>query len=307
MSQYSIIRYLPLAVLRSMAKMVAWVIQRQTQLKINQTIQTNLKLVYPHLSAQQRSDLNQKIIQNQALSTVESAKSWAMPTAWSIAQIRQVHGFEHLQQALNNPNGTLLIVPHLGTWEMMNAWVAQYTSLTIMYKPVENQALNEFILAGRQRLNATLVPTDASGVKAILKALKQGGCTVILPDHVPDISGGEIVPFFGIPTISSTLASKLASKTRCSVVGLSCIRRENHDGFDIYCDILDDENLYQRDNVQATMALNQAMQQMIERFSEHYMWNYKRFKHVPNIDNIYALTDDELQQLVAEYSSINQS
>lgn len=307
MNKYSIIRYLPLAILRTIAKMVAFIINHQSNLKINRTIHTNLQLAYPHLSASQRQQLQQQTIIYQALSTVESAKSWAMPPAWSMAQIKQVHGFEHLQYALQNPNGTLLIVPHLGTWEMMNAWVAQHTALTIMYKPVEDVDLNQFILAGRQRLNATLVPTDATGVKAILKALKQGGCTVILPDHVPDISSGVVVPFFGIPTISSTLASKLASKTRCSLVGLSCIRRENHDGFDLYCDILDDERIYHADNTVATQALNQAMQQMINRFPAHYMWNYKRFKHVPNIDNIYALTDDELQQLVAEYSSINQS
>lgn len=302
MSKYAIIRYLPLSLLRCLANVVAWGISLHATLKINRTIETNLQLAYPHLNAQQRQQLQKSTLYHQALSTVESAKSWAMPPAWSIAQIKQVYGEEHLQQALKNPNGILLIVPHLGTWEMMNAWVAQYTDLTIMYKPVTNPDLNAFILQGRQRLNATLVPTDATGVKAIFKSLKQGGCTVVLPDHVPDVSGGVIVPFYGIPTISSTLASKLASKTQCSLIGLTCIRREQQDGFEIYCDRLDDENLYNTNSEIATTALNHAIAQMINRFPQHYMWNYKRFKHVPNINDIYALTTEQLHQLQQQYT-----
>ncbi|WP_223235209.1 ComEC/Rec2 family competence protein, partial [Acinetobacter baumannii] len=34
--------------------------------------------------------------------------------------------------------GVVLIVPHFGTWEVMNAWCAQFTSMTILYKPVKN-------------------------------------------------------------------------------------------------------------------------------------------------------------------------
>jgi KDO2-lipid IV(A) lauroyltransferase len=88
----------------------------------------------------------------------------------------------------------LAIVPHLGTWEIMNAWLNQFGAPTIMYKPVKGQQANQFVLQGRQRLNATLVPTDATGVKAIFKTLA-GGFSIILPDHVPDPSGGEVVPF----------------------------------------------------------------------------------------------------------------
>ena len=139
-----------------------------------------------------------------------------------------------------------------------------------MYKPVKGDIINDFVLQGRSRLNATLVPTDGSGVKAIFKTLKQGGFSIILPDHVPDPSGGVVVPFFGIETLTSTLASKLASKTKCALVGLSCIRRDDGRGFDIYCYKLDDPALYDRDAKTAAHALNLAMQHMIEDKCSHY-------------------------------------
>ena len=121
----------------------------------------------------------------------------------------------------------------------------------------------------------------------IFKTLKQGGFSIVLPDHVPDPSGGVVVPFFGVETLTSTLASKLASKTKCALVGLSCIRRTDGRGFDIYCYQLDDSALYDRDTKKATHALNQAMEHMIKDHCSHYMWGYRRFKRIPNLGNPY--------------------
>lgn len=300
---YPLVRYIPLSFLRVIAVIFTWIALIFSSLRVHRIIKINLQLAYPHLTDEQRNRLHRKVVKNQLLSGVESLKSWAMPAQWSMQQIRDVHHFEILEQALENPNGVLFIVPHLGTWEMMNAWVAQHKHLTIMYKPIKNKKLNEFILAGRQQLNATLVPTDTQGVKAIFKALKEGGATVILPDHVPQVAGGTVVPFFNIPTLSNTLVTKLASKTKCSIVGLSCIRREDGVGFDIYCEAWDNPDLYSNDAEIATKALNQGLEKMINRFPSHYMWNYKRFKFVPNIDNIYVLGKYKLEQITLKYHS----
>lgn len=298
MNPFNIFKYIPLSVLRSCARFVAWIMLSMPKLSIHNSVKRNLLLAYPNLNDDERNQLHKKIITNQCLSSVESVKSWAMPPNWSIEQIHSVHNQQILMAGLNNPNGMLAIVPHLGTWEIMNPWLNQYGSPTIMYKPVKGKISNEFVLQGRQRLNATLVPTDATGVKAIFKTLKEGGFSIILPDHVPDPSGGVVVPFFGINTMSSTLAPKLASKTNCALVGLACIRRD--DGkFDIFCYDLNDKNLYNKDMNIATLALNNAMEKMILPLSEHYMWAYRRFKHVPNIANIYKLEHHKVVELTS--------
>ncbi len=297
MNPFNLFRFVPLFLLRWLATFVSWVMILMPKLSIHNSVRRNIQLAYPTLNQQQQQQLHKQIIKNQCLTSVESVKSWAMPPAWNIGQIKQVHNQQVLLDALNNPNGMLAIVPHLGTWEIMNAWLNQYGSPTIMYKPVKGKLSNEFVLQGRERLNSTLVPTDASGVKAIFKTLKQGGFSIILPDHVPEPSGGVVVPFFGIPTMSSTLAPKLASKTKCALVGLACLRRADGQGFDIHCYPLDDEALYSRDMTIATTALNQAMQTMIEPISEHYMWGYRRFKHVPNIGNVYKVKFEKLKKI----------
>ena len=301
MNPYHIFKFVPLSVLQMLARFVAWIILRMPSASIMRTVKINMALIAPTLSDLQKQALTKEIIYHQCLTSIESIKSWAMPPDWSIAQIRDVHNKDILLDGLASPNGMLAIVPHLGTWEMMNAWLNQFGSPTIMYKPVKSMMTNDFILQGRARLHATLVPTDGSGVKAIFKTLKQGGFSIVLPDHVPDPSGGVVVPFFGIETLTSTLASKLASKTKCALVGLSCIRRDDGRGFDIYCYKLDDPALYDRNAETAAYALNLAMQRMIEDNYSHYMWGYRRFKLIPTINNPYSVDDADLAALIRTY------
>jgi KDO2-lipid IV(A) lauroyltransferase len=298
MNPYYIFKFVPLSVLQMLARFVARVILRLPNASIMRTVSINMALIAPSLSERQKQALTKDIIYHQCLTSIESIKSWAMPPEWSIAQIRDVYNKELLLEGLANPNGMLAIVPHLGTWEMMNAWLNQFGSPTIMYKPVKGDITNDFVLQGRSRLNATLVPTDGSGVKAVFKTLKQGGFSIVLPDHVPDPSGGVVVPFFGIETLTSTLASKLASKTKCALVGLSCIRRDDGQGFDIYCYKLDDPMLYDRNTETAAHALNIAMQHMIEAHYSHYMWGYRRFKQIPLLDNPYRADEKALADFI---------
>lgn len=287
MQPLQIFRYIPLRFLQATARLCAWWINQNPQKGMLRKILINLNLAYPHLSEQQKMVLAKKSTIKQCLSYSESLKCWAMPPKWSVQQIHTVYGLEKLKTALANPRGALIITPHLGTWEMMNAWVHQYGTPTIMYKPIKEQIINNFVLQSRQSLGGSLVPTNAIGVKALFKTLKQGGFSVILPDHVPHPSGGVIVPFFGIETLTSTLASKMAQKTKCKLIGLSCFRREDGKGFDVYCDELDAPELYDADIDIATTALNQEIEKMVNRSPEDYMWGYKRFRHIPNIGHPY--------------------
>lgn len=290
MQIFRLFRYIPLSLFRTFARTIAWFINQKPETGMLWKTRINLKLAYPQLEDKGREILARQSVTKQCMAYAESIKCWAMPPVWNVQQIKTVQGLEILINALNNPKGTLIITPHLGTWEMMNAWLHQYGTPTIMYKPLKNKEMNDFVLQARQRLNATLVPTDASGVKALFKTLKQGGFSVILPDHVPQPSGGMVVPFFGIKCLTSTLASKMAQKTHCNLVGLSCFRREDGEGFNVYCDELNNPLLYDTNIEVATTALNQAIEQMINRSPADYMWGYKRFKGVPDRKNVYAKT-----------------
>lgn len=302
---------LPLPMLQRIARLVARILNAQD---ISQTTKgtrwiarVNGYIAYPDLTKAERDAFEKDTVENQCLSYIEFLKSWGNSPAYSINQIRDIHNQHLLTEALDNPNGMIAIVPHIGTWEMMNAWLNQFGSPTIMYKPVKDKAVNAFVLSGRQRLNANLVPTDASGIKAIFKSLKQGGFTIILPDHKPESeASGVYAPFFGVDTLSATIVGKLASKTQCALVGLSCIRRDDsagsNDGFDVHCYAFDDPDLWSKDALIATTALNKAMERMINAHPTHYHWSYKRYRdsELPNSETNHPYEWSE-QKLIENF------
>ncbi len=290
---------LPLGVLQQFARMLAalfWLFPEQGMLKI---IRRNLIIVYPELPEAKLRGLSKQALRNQLLSFIEFVYGWGNPPSDCLARAGQITGEDLLIQALADPRGCVGIVPHYGSWELMNAWLNQYTTPMVMYKPSNNLELDQFVLRARSRLNQTMVPTDDRGVRMIFRALKTGGFTIILPDHTPKDSGGVDADFLGLPTLTTTLASKLIQKTGCRVLMLSCVRDASGQKFDYMIDAVDDA-VHSKDLVTSVTAINQAVATLIQRAPEHYHWAYKRFKAVKGLEDIYQVDEAEVRARVAK-------
>jgi KDO2-lipid IV(A) lauroyltransferase len=287
----------PIQISRLIARSLAGLVNLLKISKTSQTIRLNLEIALPELNAAQRETITRQAIRNELTSYFEFFSIWGSENQKNISRIHSITGEQYLHDALAEQKGVVLIVPHFGTWEVMNAWVAQFTQMTILYKPVKNPAADNFVRSARSREQANLVPTDESGVRQIFKALKQGGTTVILPDHTPNV-GGELVPMFGLPLESSNLSAKLIQKTKAKALFLYAIRNEQH-GFDMYIEPMSDE-VYQGTADDGTLVIHHAIEKLIQRFPEHYHWSYKRFKANPELRNLYNLPHDQAMQLITK-------
>lgn len=274
---------LPLNALRRIADVLAFLLYYSNS-SFKRISQANIGLVYPQKNAAEQKNLLKKNVKSQCYTYVESMKSWAHPPAYTLSLINQIEGEAVFKAALDSKKGVIVVLTHFGCWEFLNVWINQFTNPTIMYKPNKNAGVNRFILESREKFKATLVPTNESGVKAIFKHLKQGGLTVILPDHLPKPSGGIQAKFFDQDVLCTTLVSKLAQKTQCKVLGLSCIRTDN--GFKIICQDMHDDIL-SPDLERSVNQLNADMQQMINQAPEQYIWSYKRFRRMASHPNLY--------------------
>ena len=284
----------PLQFSRFIARGLAGLVNLLKVSQTSKTIRLNLQIALPELSHEERERITQQAIRNELTSYFEFFSIWGSDNQKNVARIEQVIGDHYLKDAIASQQGVVLIVPHFGTWEIMNAYVSQFTQMTIMYKPVKNAAANQFVRAARSREQANLVPTDESGVRQIFKALKQGGTTVILPDHTPN-QGGELIPFFGIPLASSNLSAKLIQKTKAKTFMMYAKRNDNG-LFDMHIEPID-EAIYTSSANDATLIIHHALENLIRRYPEHYHWSYKRFKANPALKGLYnAPTEQAIER-----------
>ena len=140
------------------------------------------------------------------------------PNARTAARIKSIGNQSLYESKLNSGKGVLLLVPHLGNWEVVGLWCAAHREMTALYQPPKQALLEPMIKRARERMGNKLHPTDTRGVRAIFKALKGDGITAILPDQEPEPEGGEFAPFYGVEALTMTLIHGLVSRTGCEVL-----------------------------------------------------------------------------------------
>lgn len=299
-SNYRLIKLLsrqPIQLGRFLARMVAGLVNTFQLSKLSKIISLNIQIAFPDMDQQQRQQLTKQAIRNELTSYFEFLSIWGASNQKNIQRIQKIHGEHYFHDALIEKKGLVLVIPHFGTWEVMNSWLSQYTQMTILYKPVKNPDADQFVRDARSREQAHLVPTDESGVRQIFKALKQGGTTAILPDHTPD-HGGDMVDYFGIPLASSSLSAKLIQKTKAKAL-LIYTMRNDQDGFDMYIEPINPQ-IYEGPAENGTRIIHQSLEQLIQRYPEHYHWSYKRFRANPALKKIYDIDETEALAQVAK-------
>jgi Kdo2-lipid IVA lauroyltransferase/acyltransferase len=221
----------------------------------------------------------------------EAPRLWGRPAAQPLGtSVRWEHA-EALDQAVSEGRGVMLLTAHLGCFEMVAQAYAERHGLqhpiTALYRPAKQPWLADLMLTARTRPGMNTSPVTLTGVRQLMRALKQGDTIGILPDQVPPAGLGEWAPFFGQPAYTMTMAAKLAGQTRCAVVLLRgerlswWQRRQQGCDFVVHAQRLPAhiESLFQSGNSKASaLAINAAMEQLIMSCPEQYLWGYNRYK-----------------------------
>ena len=247
--------------------------------------QINIALCLPELNAEQQAQLVRASLLDFGETILEMPKLWFAPPERMLAAISAIEGEELLRGALASGRGAIALAPHLGNWEIVGLYLGRHYATTSMYLPSQGEAVDQLVRAGRSRSGATLVPADTSGVRAILKVLKGGGLTAMLPDQVPKQAGAEPAPFFGQPALTMTLASNLLQKTGARAIMVFALRLPGGSFKLIFRE--PDAAIYSPDLAQSLAALNRSVEICVRENPAQYQWEYKRFKGQGRKNSVY--------------------
>jgi Kdo2-lipid IVA lauroyltransferase/acyltransferase len=202
-----------------------------------------------------------------------------LPLAWlgdtARLPIRTVHGWDEAQAALQQGKGVIFMTLHLGAFEIVGRFLASRTAVTHLYRPPKVSWLEPLMRAGRAQDQAKLVPTDLSGVRALLTALKRGEAIGILPDQAPGAGEGVWADFFGRPAYTMTLVSRLQQKTGAPIILIFAERLPRGRGYSMHLRRLAD---LPQDQTQAAREMNRVMEEVIRAYPAQYLWSYNRHK-----------------------------
>ncbi|MEZ5607878.1 MAG: lysophospholipid acyltransferase family protein [Burkholderiaceae bacterium] len=190
-------------------------------------------------------------------------------------------GRELIEAAYAAGRGILFLTPHMGCFEITAQaaavrYHAAHGPITVLYRPARQPALARVIEFARQRAGLQTAPTTLAGVRQLIRALRAGQAVGLLPDQVPPDGQGLWSPFFGQPAYTMTLAARLAQQTGATVLLAWGERLPRAQGFCVH--LLPFDAALSEDLQAAVDQINQAMEALIRRAPEQYLWGYGRYK-----------------------------
>ncbi|VWX58098.1 KDO2-lipid IV(A) lauroyltransferase [Burkholderiales bacterium 8X] len=211
---------------------------------------------------------------------------WSRPRGESVLpKVVRWEGVEAFEQALAARKGVILVSPHIGSWETLGQavgerFMAVHGPITALFRPARKKWMAELMEGSRDRPGLETLPTTVAGVRGLIRTLRRGGYTGILPDQVPPLGQGVWAPFLGRSAYTMTLLPRLAQQTGARVFFGVCERLPRGRGFAIRLMPLDGTALTdpKASPEAAATALNDACGDLILSLPGQYVWDYARYK-----------------------------
>jgi KDO2-lipid IV(A) lauroyltransferase len=279
---FRLLALLPLPLLHAVGKLLGWLFFLLPN-EHRSISARNLELCFPQLSKWQRLNLLRCSLEETGKTIMEVPLIWCGSRERVMGLVKEKSGEEAVRAAMSSGQGMIAVSPHIGCWEMSGLYLSNHYDITSMYRPPRYHSLSTLMREGRERLGAHLVPTDASGIKLLMQALKQGKMIGVLPDQDPRDTGGVFAPFFGIPANTMTLLPKFAQKSGAAVIYAFAERLSWGRGFHLH--FISAPGVNERDMEQSATAVNGAVETCIRIAPAQYQWSYKRFRTRPEGDD----------------------
>ena len=141
-----------------------------------------------------------------------------------LTEVIHIENLELLENALAGGKGVVLLLAHMGNWEILSRIVHLFpkgSKTGAFYRPLNNPLLDARVLARRQA-DGTRMFSKRDPFHQVTGFLREGGIVGILADQRVGMQG-EVVPFFGRLTRASPLPSLLARRAKSEVLALSLV------------------------------------------------------------------------------------
>jgi len=245
----------------------------------------NLDHCFAHHTPSWREELLRRHFVELGIAVFETAAAWNLSSR-ALDEMTHCRGLEHVETALANGRGAIVMAAHLTSLEMSMQLASRVIPGYAIYRRNKNPVLDRVILAGRSRQGAKLF--DRANMRTLLAALRANEVVWFSPDQDHGLAQGAFVEFFGQPAATVTTTARIAARTGAAVVPLLYRRLPGCGGYELQllpaladfpCD----------DVVAATRTLNRLIEQQVCLAPEQYLWVHRRFKtRPPGAPSIYG-------------------
>lgn len=177
----------------------------------------------------------------------------------------------------------ILLSGHFGNWEMAGYLfgVFGFPPCSVI-RPIDNPYIDRYLREFREQTGQRLI-TKKGGGDEMVEVLEQGGVLSVLADQDAG-QKGLFVDYFGRPASTHKALALLSLQHNAPIVVGGARRVGDDFHYEVVCEELIDPKDWSdhADPVRAiTQQFTSALERMVRRDPEQYLWLHRRWKHQP--------------------------
>ena len=254
---------------------------RRRNEKRRRIVEVNLELCFPEMAEADRAQLLVEHFRAYGRGVLDMGLMlWGSEKR--LRRLMDLEGYEAHCQLVARER-VLLIAWHLTTMEVTSAMLSLSGPAVSMMKPIGNPLLTWVVYRGRKhRADIELVTRDA-GFRPLIRGIRSGRQAYLFPDEDFGDAAPEVVfaPFFGVQRALITTPSRIARAARARVS--VCASRLDASTGRYHCTVTPPLEGVNGDDPEADVrAICSAMEDLIRRAPEQYLWTFRWFRTRPD-------------------------
>ena len=239
----------------------------------------NLALCFPQLTPAEREAMLQDHFRMLGLGLLSYPLLW-FGSERRLAAASRLIGEEHLVGARAQGRNVILVTGHTAVLDFgpMALGLKGYPTVG-PYKAVNNPVIDWLLARGRCRFGKQLYERGR-GMSGWVRGLKRGDVLIYLPDEDLGPEQAVFAPFFGVSKATLQTVARLAQLTRAAVI--PCMSFYDRETGCYETRLLAPVAPFPTDDpVRDATLQNGALEDLIRRHPEQYLWAFKLFKTRP--------------------------
>lgn len=246
---------------------------------------TNLRIAFPDLPVRERRRILRRFWLNLGRMAGELCHLRAL-TADNIAGRVTFENPEYWRELMrrHRGSGVLVLTGHFGNWELFAYAHGLYGHpVHLVYRALRNPLIDDFVDRVRRAAGTVTMRKSAAGA-SIVRALRRGAILVIPADQNSTRGMGVFVRFFGLPASTNAGLARLAMRAGLPVYPAFLVREGRSPrhriviGHEVPIAVTGDRAA---DIVENTQRFARALEEMIARYPDHWLWVHKRWRTRP--------------------------